>query len=185
VFDVAKLSWINRHYMKEADPARLAALAVPYFERCGYVTAPTAEATSFVESLLPMAIGSVDRVEEIPERVGFVFGWKAADAARLLAQEPDGGRVAIAFADAIEGPLLDRDAFRAAAGRVRDRIGLKGKALFHPLRVIVTGLESGPELDLAVPAIERAAGLVDADGVRPVMSCVDRARAVAAICGGA
>src|SRR5678815_4002364 len=39
VFDTAKLAWMNRHYMKEADPGRLAAQAVPYFIRAGYVSA--------------------------------------------------------------------------------------------------------------------------------------------------
>ena len=52
-------------------------------------------------------------------------------------------------------PLLDRDAFRAAAARVRERTGQKGRALFHPIRLALTGEPEGLELDLAVPAIER------------------------------
>ena len=36
---------------------------------------------------------------------------------------------------------------------------MKGKALFHPIRVALTGEGGGPELDLAVPAIERGAAL--------------------------
>src|SRR5438445_2551580 len=31
VFDEEKLAWVNRHYLKMADPARLAQLVVPYF----------------------------------------------------------------------------------------------------------------------------------------------------------
>ena len=38
VFDTAKLAWMNRHYMKEADPGRLARQALPYFVRAGYVS---------------------------------------------------------------------------------------------------------------------------------------------------
>ena len=55
--------------------------------------------------------------------------------------------------------LIDKDAFRALANRVKDRTGLKGKKLFHPIRVILTGAHEGPELDLIVPAIDRAVGL--------------------------
>ena len=55
--------------------------------------------------------------------------------------------------------LTDKDAFRALANRVKDRTGLKGKNLFHPIRVILTGSHEGPELDLIVPAIDRAVGL--------------------------
>ena len=31
VFDEEKLAWVNRHYLKIADPARLAELSLPYF----------------------------------------------------------------------------------------------------------------------------------------------------------
>ena len=35
VFDEEKLAWVNRHYLKEADPERLARLSMPYLERAG------------------------------------------------------------------------------------------------------------------------------------------------------
>jgi glutamyl-tRNA synthetase len=40
-------------------------------------------------------------------------------------------------------------ALKAASGR-------KGRALFHPLRLALTGLEDGPELKLLLPLIGRA-----------------------------
>ena len=42
---------------------------------------------------------------------------------------------------------------------MKARTGQKGKALFHPIRVALTGRAEGPELDLAVPAIDRGADL--------------------------
>ena len=33
VFDEEKLAWVNRHYLKIADPARIAELSVPFFQR--------------------------------------------------------------------------------------------------------------------------------------------------------
>src|SRR6185436_18175364 len=33
VFDEEKLAWANRHYLKMANPARLAELALPYFNQ--------------------------------------------------------------------------------------------------------------------------------------------------------
>ena len=61
---------------------------------------------------------------------------------------------------------LDREAFRAVATRVKQRTGQKGKALFHPIRVALTGEAGGPELDLAVPAIDRGAELPRVGGRR-------------------
>ncbi len=179
VFDTGKLAWINRHYMKQSEPARLVALAMPWCVSGGLVTADTAAARDVVGAVLPMAIGAVDRLDEIPSRVAFVFRWDAAEAARRVAAEPDGPRVVAAFAEVIagRGPLT-RETFRAAATRVRELTGVKGRALFHPIRVAVTGLESGPELDLAIPAIDRVASLCHAAGVSPVPSCATRAQIV-------
>lgn len=179
VFDTSKLAWINRHYMKEAPPARLAREALPYFARAGYVTHGTDGSFGYVESLLPLAIGSVDRVAEIPERVAFIFEWDAARAAGLVRNEPDGPRAVSAFGDAIAASgALDRESFRAAAQRARERTALKGRALFHPIRVALTAADSGPELDLAIPAIDRGAALGAAAGVALVPSCADRVSAV-------
>jgi hypothetical protein len=59
---------------------------------------------------------------------------------------------------------------------VRQRTGQKGRALFHPIRVALTGEAGGPELDLAIPAIERGAELARSSGVAPVLGCRERAQ---------
>jgi glutamyl-tRNA synthetase/nondiscriminating glutamyl-tRNA synthetase len=182
VFDVDKLAWMNRHYMKEAPGSRLAREALRYFVRAGYVTLATDASLQCLESLLPLGVGSVDRLEDLPARVAFIFDWDSARAAALAAAEP-GGREAIqVFAEEIAAAgRLDRDSFRAAAARTRDRTGLKGRALFHPIRAALTASDTGPELDLAVPAIDRTSALGAGAGLIPVKACAERARDVAAI----
>ena len=78
------------------------------------------------------------------------------------------------------GYLIPTAAFRAMASRVKERTGQKGRALFHPIRVALTGEAGGPELDLSVPAIDRGAALPPDAGVAPVASNRERARAFAA-----
>jgi glutamyl-tRNA synthetase/nondiscriminating glutamyl-tRNA synthetase len=185
VFDPEKLSWMNRHYMKVAAPARIAAESARYFQSRGFVKRKTDAALAYVESLLPMAVASVDRLEEIPDRVAFLFEYDAAAAierpgvAEVL-HETGAPEVIAALPEAIDGPLLDRDSFRAMAARVKEKTGRKGKALFHPIRVALTGEGGGPELDLAVPAIDRGALLTADAGVARILSARDRARAFAA-----
>ena len=188
VFDTDKLSWINRHYMKEAAPARLARMAMRYFVDAGWL-ADTDDAARFVESVLPMVVGSVDRLNDIPERLAGVFGWDADRAAAMIAADADAATartVVRAFAEEIAAAAsLDREAFRAAADRVKRRTGIKGRALFHPIRDALTAASSGPELDLIVPAIDRAAALpASAAPGRAVSSCRARARAVSERIGG-
>jgi glutamyl/glutaminyl-tRNA synthetase len=91
------------------------------------------------------------------------------DAARAVCE---------ALADVLaDAERLDRDRFRAAAADVRARTGQKGRALFHPIRVALTGRSEGPELDLAVPAIDRGAELKVHAGVPAIIGCRERAAA--------
>jgi glutamyl-tRNA synthetase/nondiscriminating glutamyl-tRNA synthetase len=184
VFDTGKLAWMNRHYLTTADRSRVAHEALRFFVRAGYLTHATETSLAYLESLLPMAIGSVDRIEEMPSRLAFVFDWDATRAAALVRAEPDGARAVAAFAAEFASPgPLDRDAFRAAAGRARQATGLNGRALLHPLRVALTAADSGPELDLAIPAIDRGAALPAHAGIIAIASCAERLRAVAANVG--
>jgi hypothetical protein len=73
--------------------------------------------------------------------------------------------------------LIDRDAFRAAVARVRERTGAKGKALLHPIRLALMGEPEGVELDLAVPAMARGARLGSGTGLRAVVGPAARAAA--------
>jgi nondiscriminating glutamyl-tRNA synthetase len=188
IFDPEKLAWMNRHYMKVAAPGRIAAESMRYFIARGYVRRRTDEALEFVASLLPMAVGSVDRLEEIPDRLQFLFEYEPvaalqqADVAHVLEQR--GARdVILALPEAIQGSLTDKEAFRAAAARVRELTGMKGKALFHPIRVALTGSDGGPELDLAVPAIDRGEALPPSASVRKIIGCKERAQLFAKAIG--
>ena len=64
---------------------------------------------------------------------------------------------------------------------VKERTGQKAKALFHPIRVALTGEAGGPELDAAVPAIDRGAELPPSSGLAPIAGCRERAAAFASL----
>jgi nondiscriminating glutamyl-tRNA synthetase len=189
VFDPEKLAWMNRHYMKAAVPSRIAAESARFFLARGFLKRRSDAALAYLESLLPMAVGSVDRLEEIPDRLAFLFEYDAAAAVARpqvadVLHEAGAREVVAALAEAIDGPLSDKDAFRAMAARVKERTGQKGKALFHPIRAALTGDSGGPELDLAVPAMDRGAALAADAGVTKVMSARERAKAFAAAVAG-
>ena len=189
VFDQEKLAWMNRHYMKVAPPARLALESARYFIARGYLRKKTEAALEYLAaSVLPMAVGSVDRLEEVPDRVRFLFEFNPVtalarpDVAAVL-HEPGAREVIAALPGAIEGPLADREAFRTTAARVKAATGQKGRSLFHPIRVALTGESGGPELDLAVPAIDRGAAVAPHAALSPIPSCRARADAFAKACG--
>jgi len=86
--------------------------------------------------------------------------------------------VIAALADELSksGALASKELFRAAATRVREKTGAKGQALFHPIRLALTGEQEGLELDLAVPLIEQGAAL-GGQGIRAIVGAADRAAA--------
>ncbi|MFA5908139.1 MAG: glutamate--tRNA ligase [Vicinamibacterales bacterium] len=173
VFDEDKLAWANRHYLKLCAPDRLAQLAEPHLRARGQIVGPvSADARAWLEQVLPAMATSVDRLPQLADRLEAVFRQPGAP----LENEPGLPEVAFALAAELGGGarLVDKDTFRAVAGRVKERTGLKGKGLFHPIRVILTGAAEGPELDLIVPAIDRAADLRDS-GLAGVASCQERA----------
>ena len=45
MFDMEKLYWLNRHYIKKSEPARIVALAEPYFIKAGLLPENPDEAT--------------------------------------------------------------------------------------------------------------------------------------------
>jgi glutamyl-tRNA synthetase/nondiscriminating glutamyl-tRNA synthetase len=187
VFDVEKLAWVNRHYLKAASPERLVTLTVPYLQELGWMAKPTDVDREFLASVVPIAASAVDRIEQVPARLAFLFDYAVE---RTLAQ-PSIRAEALAARGVIDAladellagtPLIDREAFRAAAARIRERTGQKGKALFHPIRLALTGEAEGLELDVAVPAIERGA-LLDPSTIRPILGATDRAVAFQAALG--
>ena len=183
VFDEEKLAWVNRRYLKAADPRRLAELSVPYFVQDGVAMAPGDRGLEFLAAAMAMASASVDRLNQVPARLAFLFDYDAnaalANPGATAEMSADGPR-AVAAALAAElaaAPRLDRELFRDVANRVKAQTSQKGKALFHPIRVVLTGRADGPELDLAVPAIDRGAELPPDAGMPAIVGNRERAAA--------
>ena len=192
MFDVDKLAWVNRHYLKAADADRLARLSLPYLQQARMVSERDRQPTStFLDAGRP-GCGSVRRSARagactvgVPVRLlrdaragdptvrAEAHGVAERSSTRLPRNCAQSSRCSIA------------EAFRAAATRVRERTGQKGKALFHPIRLALTGEAEGLELDLAVPAIERGARARRRPGSSSAILASARERALADVRVGA
>jgi glutamyl-tRNA synthetase/nondiscriminating glutamyl-tRNA synthetase len=63
---------------------------------------------------------------------------------------------------------LSYERFRAIAKEVQKETGEKGRELFHPIRVAITGAVSGPELEKLIPIFEEGSKLPLARHVKSV-----------------
>lgn len=189
VFDPEKLAWVNRHYMKALPHDRLLELATPSFAAAGFATGPDGAGSAFLGEIASLAVDAVDRVEQIPGRLRFLFEFDVAQALadpeiRREVEGVDAMRVIGALATELAArPRIDGDGFRELKTAMRTATGCKGRALFHPIRVALTGRSDGMELDRAVPAIDKGAELPSGSGVRPILGCRERAAAFAKALG--
>ena len=169
VFDFEKLHWMNRHYLKECDRERLAELAWPYFEQRNWLSPQhiaDERAQAWFDTLLAIFTPSVDLLDQLPGKAWFVFDFDPLHArdeeenAPLLASE-SAQKVLAAFAGKVRahaGPV-DAAQFKAWMNEVKAETGVKGKELFHPVRIALTGSHSGPEFDKLIPLFEEGSRL--------------------------
>ena len=184
VFDVEKLHWMNRHYMKVSPPRRLAELSVPFLARAGYVAEPVdAPTLAWLERVLDAVLKNLDHLSQLPDAVKLIFEYDAAsviggDETRHVVEEAASREVLENFIPKVLATSdLSYERFREIAKSVQKETGKKGKDLFHPIRVALTGAVSGPELEKLIPIFEEGAKLALA---RPVKSVSQRLRDFAA-----
>ena len=185
VFDMEKLYWLNRHYIKESPVGRIATLAVPFFVQAGLLPATMNDATRvWFERVIALLAPSVDRLDQLPDRAGSIFGF---DAAAALAT-PDNSEVlrlpnTSAVFSSFTGKTLDlhscgepltAERFKAIVNEVKAESSAKGKELFHPIRIMLTGSHSGPEFDKLIPILEDGSSL---PLPRHVLSVAERVKA--------
>jgi glutamyl/glutaminyl-tRNA synthetase len=120
--------------------------------------------------LVTVFLPGVDHLDQLPAKAAFLFhSGGALDSPKIKADpenatilESDlGQRVIGAFAMraiAEPGPITP-ERFKALMNEIKAETGAKGKDLFHPVRIMLTGAHSGPEFDKIIPLMEDGAAL--------------------------
>ena len=180
IFDAAKLRHLNREHLKSLADARVAEGIWPYLQGAGRVPqgAPSPEVRGWLEDLAALLR---NRIEVFSDAVGesdpvFRFDPSSMDeAAKKSLTEAGALDVVRAFlgkAEAVD--LCQPGAFKHAVNAVKESLGVKGKALFHPIRVALTAAEAGPDLERLVPLLERGSRLALPVPVLPPLERVRR-----------
>ena len=89
--------------------------------------------------------------------LGEARGWWDVVAGSIVPPVVEGERAFYHAAGALLPPEpWDQGVWQSWTGALRDATGRKGKALYHPLRLALTGEEQGPELKELLPLMGRA-----------------------------
>ncbi|EES71428.1 glutamate--tRNA ligase [Paenibacillus sp. MB22_1] len=154
VFDTNKLAHLNNHYIKNADPKRIASLAIPHLQRAGRLPAELSpEQQAWAEALVALYQEQMTAASDIVELSELFFRSELSvdeEAAAVLA-EPQVPSVLSTFLAKVEG-LADFSVenIGAAIKEVQKETGSKGKGLFMPIRVALTGQMHGRDLNQTI-----------------------------------
>ncbi|MGD6804820.1 glutamate--tRNA ligase [Rossellomorea aquimaris] len=154
VFDKQKLLWVNNQYMKNLDLDQVSALAMPHLVKAGRVGEnPTEEERDWARKVIALYQEQMSYGAEIVELSGMFFK-KDIDydqEAKAVLEEEQVPEVLKAFVDEID-QLENYEAaeIKKSIKAVQKSTGHKGKKLFMPIRVAVTGQTHGPELPNAI-----------------------------------
>ena len=162
IFDPVKLDWISSQYIHAMQPDRLAAEVGDALVRAGRLDAAAVKAASpwiagLAEFLRP-ALGRFDQVDAQVEPVFHPGGPLGENERRILA-EPRSLVVLRTLADhlaaaAADGRIPEWNALRDGVAAASEA---KGKSLFQPIRIALTGRDHGRELDRLWPLIGEGA----------------------------
>lgn len=159
VFDTNKLAHLNNTYIKNADTDRIAKLAIPHLQKAELLPAELSpEQESWAKEVVALYQEQMTAASDIVELSALFFKEEVefeGDAAAIL-EEEQVPVVLRAFADKV-AVEEDFSASRMAAliKEVQKETGFKGKQLFMPIRVALTGQTHGRDLNATIYLLGR------------------------------
>ncbi|WP_379946260.1 glutamate--tRNA ligase [Enterococcus devriesei] len=162
-FDPKKLEWVNNHYIKAMDLDKLTELCLPFLIKAGKVEEnPTPERKDWVKRVVSLYQPQMSYTAEITEVSNLFFEEHPVldDAAKEVLAEEDVPMVLKAFKAQLEAmETVDAANVLAAIKAVQKETGVKGKKLWMPIRVAVSGVTHGPELPETVELLGKEKAL--------------------------
>jgi len=165
-FDFELLRRLNHHWLQQADLDRLAELSLPYYHRVGWLPDPLPPLVrGWLRDVIRAVLPGLDFLSLLPPRTRLVFDYQPERYMLLPesreALEREGARAVIrAFGLlALENGWMTVERFRQILDEVKRETHMTGRNLVQPIRVMLTGLPFGPELDQLILIIERGAEL--------------------------
>jgi nondiscriminating glutamyl-tRNA synthetase len=152
VFDVEKLNWINSHYLKEADLDRLTELASRYFVEGGYVSKDEIkDKWDWMKSIISATREKLDYLKQVVDYIPLFLGetvdMEDENAKEMVELEHVPDMLEVFKGKILESEELTKDSTKKILKAVQKETGHKGKNLFMPVRVAVSGQCHGPDLN--------------------------------------
>jgi len=180
IFDYEKLYWLNRQHLKLLPAEKKLELALPYLQEAGLIgTEPSPGELDWLKKAVEIFLEGVDKFSQLPQKFSLLFDFepeKMDEEAKQIIQSDSARTVLKAFiqkASALQ--QFSYETFAQLTTEIKKETGIKGKDLFHPLRVALTARASGLELDKFIPLVEEGSRL---NFPRKIKSCLERIKEI-------
>lgn len=146
VFNVEKLNWMNGEYIKNYDIDALTELVIPYLNAGGIDTSDLVKTKRVVSAIK----NYISKLDEAAEQAKVYYNEVILNAEQnAIVNSETSKQVFALLLSKIEQLLeISTDNFKPTLSEVQKESGVKGKNLFMPVRLALTGEEHGPELGL-------------------------------------
>lgn len=156
-FDKVKLEWVNNQYMKQKDSETIFEMALPFLIKEGKLPEnPTENEKNWARELVALYQPQMSYAAEIVKLSEQFFNDEieldeAGQEVVKGEQVPELMNALYSTFEALED--FSPEAIKKAIKDVQKETGIKGKNLFMPIRVVITGETKGPELPNAIHLI--------------------------------
>jgi nondiscriminating glutamyl-tRNA synthetase len=156
MFDPQKLNWINSHYIKQLTPELYWRLVAPFVTPLPHQDGMDDTMLANISLLFKEQILFGQQIRDLVQPILQPLPPSDEEAIQLLTSE-DGKNSLRLFIEKLQAlTVLDGPSIKGIFKAIQTETGLKGKPLFMPVRLKLTGLLHGAELASLIPILGKA-----------------------------
>ena len=177
VFDRAKLDWMNAHYIKELPIEELTGRMIPYLLDAGYITEVDVQnRMPWLEKVGELMRERLNYFAQVPEETKMLFdrNFEITDPESIdILKEETVPVLFNALVEKItESDVVDTERAKAILKEIQKEYKaekIKGKMLYMPTRIMLTGEMHGPDLTLIMDVLGKEELLLRLERMRSMI----------------
>jgi len=152
VFDTQKLTWINGHYIREADLDRLTELSIPFLQQKELLSSEVSlEEKELVKKVLDVSRDRIKTLEELPELCDFLFTdnftYHEDAINKVLIREETSTSLKLVYDKISQMEEYTPENIQASFKEIGKENNLSLSKIIKPTRAALSGKLMGPEMN--------------------------------------
>jgi len=150
IYDPHKLDWLNGEHLRRLTPEDFASKAFAFLKAGGF-TKDLDE--TLLAKVLPVFQDNIERFDQLPEKLTFLSDDFAYEN-KVWLESPEGREVCAAALEVLPSLAGEGEGlYESFVNALKPKVKAKGKNLFMPIRMALTGREHGPEMKRLFPVL--------------------------------